>query len=243
MTSDTANILNGGPGYRRQSLDWALFHVEQGYRALWQRYSRVLRQRNAALRAQSPPAQVMIWDSELTEAAAGLDRLRRGYLEDLEPYVQNELESLLPGRLLSIRYASGWPRDLALESALNKNIDKDLAQGYTHYGPHRADIVLMVDGRPLQSNFSRGQQKALIVAFLLGQVTFQHALKAPRGALLLDDLGSELDEDHQSRILHCLKEIGTQVFVTAIDSQAAKKAIWPGMKRFHVEHGVVREVL
>lgn len=164
MTSDTANILNGGPGYRRQSLDWALFHVEQGYRALWQRYSRVLRQRNAALRAHTPPAQIMIWDRELADAAEGLDRLRRAYLADLEPYIQNELESLLPGRSLSLRYSSGWPRDLTLEAALRKNIDKDLAQGYTHYGPHRADIVLMVDGRPVQTNFSRGQQKAMILA-------------------------------------------------------------------------------
>lgn len=243
MTSDTANILNGGPGYRRQSLDWALFHVEQGYRVLWQRYSRVLRQRNAALRAHTPAAQIMIWDRELTDAAEGLDRLRRTYLTDLEPYIQHELESLLPGRSVSLRYASGWPRDLTLEAALKKNIDKDLAQGYTHCGPHRADMVLMVDGSPVQSNFSRGQQKAMIVAFLLGQATYQHALNAPRGALLLDDLGSELDDEHQSRILRCLKEIGTQVFVTAIDSHTAKEADWPGMKRFHVEHGMVREVL
>jgi DNA replication and repair protein RecF len=243
MTSDTANILNGGPGYRRQSLDWALFHVEQGYRVEWQRYSRVLRQRNAALRAHTPPAQISIWDRELADAAEGLDRLRQNYLAELEPYIQNELESLLPGRSLSLRYASGWPRGMALETALKKNIDRDLAHGYTHCGPHRADIVLMVNGRPMETNFSRGQQKSIIVAFLLGQVKFQHVLNAPRGALLLDDLGSELDEEHQSRILACLKEIGTQVFVTAINSPTVNHAQWPIMKRFHVEHGVVQEVL
>jgi DNA replication and repair protein RecF len=243
MTSDTANILSGGPGYRRQSLDWALFHVEQEYRDLWQRYSRVLRQRNAALRTRTPPAQIMIWDRELADAAGGLDRLRRTYLADLEPYIQIELESLLPDRSLSLRYASGWPRDMGLEAALKKNIDKDLARGYTHCGPHRADIVLMLDGRPVQTNCSRGQQKAMIVAFLMGQVKLQRALNAPRGALLLDDLGSELDEEHQSRILTCLKEVGTQVFITAINSHTANLTEWSGMKRFHVEHGVVREVL
>jgi DNA replication and repair protein RecF len=243
MTSDTANILNGGPGYRRQSLDWALFHVEQGYRVLWQRYSRVLRQRNAALRTHTPPAQILIWDRELADAAGGLDRLRRTYLAELEPYIQNELESLFPCRSLSLRYAPGWPRDVSLEAALKKNIVKDLAQGYTHCGPHRADIVLMVDGRPVDAYFSRGQQKALIAAFLMGQMKFQHAMNAPRGALLLDDLGSELDEEHQSRILSCLMEIGTQVFVTVINSHTGNLTEWPGMKRFHVEHGVVREVL
>jgi DNA replication and repair protein RecF len=243
MTSDTANILNGGPGYRRQILDWALFHVEQGYREVWQRYTRVLRQRNAALRAHSSPAQITAWDRELVDAAESLNRLRGNYLAELEPYVQTELESLLPGRSLSLRYISGWPKDAALQAALMKTLEKDLAQGYTHSGPHRADIVLMVDRRSVQTSLSRGQQKAIILAFLMGQVKMQYALQAPRGALLLDDLGSELDEEHQSRILMCLKEIGTQVFVTAIDSHAANLAEWPIMKRFHVEHGVVQEVL
>jgi DNA replication and repair protein RecF len=243
MTSDTANILNGGPGYRRQALDWALFHVEQGYRAIWQRYARVLRQRNAALKARRAPAQIMAWDVELTDAAQHLDRLRRTYLTALEPYVQTELESLLPGRSLSLRYHSGWTKDAVFDAVLKRTLEKDLANGYTHCGPHRADVLLMVDGKPVQTNFSRGQQKAMIVAYILGQVKLQHALKALRGALLLDDLGSELDTEHQSRILDCLREIGTQVFVTAIDSHAVKLAEWPAMKRFHVEHGVIREVL
>lgn len=243
MTSDTANIINGGPGYRRQSLDWSLFHVEQGYRIVWQRYTRVLRQRNAALRSRTPPAQIMAWDRELADAAESLDRIRRDYLADLEPYVRNELGSLLPGRSLTLRYLSGWSKDTAFPAVLKKTLEKDLAQGYTHCGPHRADIVLMVDGQPVQTSFSRGQQKAMILAFLMGQVKLQHALNAPRGTLLLDDLGSELDKEHQSRILNCLKEIGTQVFVTTIDSNTADLAEWPTMKRFHVEHGVLREVL
>jgi len=243
LTGDTANILSGGPAYRRQFLDWALFHVEQGYRELWQRYTRVLRQRNAALRARAPGAQILVWDGELVEAAEGLDRLRLGYLAELEPYVQNELETLLPGRLLSLRYYSGWAKDTDLEAALKKNLEKDQARGHTQCGPHRADITVMVDGRAVHANFSRGQQKTLVVAFLLGQAKLQQAMNAPRGAFLLDDLGSELDAEHQSRILGCLEEIGTQIFVTAIDSHAINFTAWPVVKRFHVEHGAVREVL
>ena len=243
MTSDTVNILNGGPGYRRQSMDWALFHVEQGYRLLWQRYTRILRQRNAALRAHAPLGQITVWDREFADAAASLDRLRRAYLAELEPYIQNELESLLPDKSLSLRYLSGWSKDVELQVALKKAFEKDRTHGFTHCGPHRADIVLLVDGRPVQTNFSRGQQKAMILAFMMGQVKMQHALNAPRGVLLVDDLGSELDKEHQSRILLCLREIGVQVFVTAIDAHADHLAEWPMMKRFHVKHGEVREVL
>jgi DNA replication and repair protein RecF len=77
----------------------------------------------------------------------------------------------------------------------------------------------------------------------MGQAKMQGDLNVRGGAFLLDDLGSELDEDHQSRILACLKDIGTQVFVTAIDTQVLDLAAWPEVNRFHVEHGVIQEVL
>jgi DNA replication and repair protein RecF len=243
MTADTANILNGGPAYRRQSLDWALFHVEQGYHDIWQRYTRTLRQRNAALRAHTPKTQISAWDGELVDAANNLDRLRRNYLSRLQPYIQNELGSMLPGKMLSIRYVAGWPKGSSMQVALTKSVEKDLALGYTHYGPHRADSVLLVDGSPVQSNFSRGQHKAILVGFLMGQMKMQCGLGARGGVLLLDDLCSELDDEHQSRVLACLKDMGTQAFVTAIDTHAGNLPAWPVTKRFHVEHGVIQEVL
>jgi DNA replication and repair protein RecF len=243
MAGDTANFLNGGPRWRRQSLDWALFHVEHGYRNVWQRYDRALRQRNAALRSNAPSIQVVAWDRELVDAAESLDQLRRNYLIDLEPHVQTELESLLPGRTLTIRYISGWKKDVALHAAMKKTLHKDLAQGYSHCGPHRADIALLVDGRHVKSNYSRGQQKTITLALMIGQMKLQRSLNAPRGAFLLDDLGSELDEEYQLRILSCLKEIGIQIFVTVIDTHTINLAAWSAIKRFHVEHGVIHEVL
>lgn len=243
MTGDTANILNGGPRYRRQSLDWALFHVEHGYRNTWQRYARALRQRNAALRDHAPADQVTAWDTELVEAANSLDRLRRDYLEKLADYVARELELLLPDKIFAIRYQSGWAKDLTLAEALARSLDKDRVRGYTQAGPHRADYALLVDDLPAQTHYSRGQQKSIVVGFLLGQVKLQHALEAPKGVFLLDDLASELDTDHQARILSGLAELDTQVFVTAIDSRSLDLAAWPAHGRFHVEHGAVREVV
>jgi DNA replication and repair protein RecF len=243
MTGDTTNILNGGPRYRRQSLDWALFHVEHSYRNTWQRYAKALRQRNAALKDHVPAAQVTAWDGELVDAAAALDRLRRNYLSGLSGHVARELAVLLPGKGFDIRYQPGWAKDLSLSDALEKSLDKDRSRGYTQAGPHRADYALLVDDRPAQTHYSRGQQKTIIVGFLLGQVKLQHALEAPKGVFLLDDLASELDAEHQARVLAGLAELETQVFVTAIDTHALDLAAWPLHKRFHVEHGVIREVV
>ena len=243
MAGDTVNILNGGPRYRRQSLDWALFHVEQVYRDVWQRYARALRQRNAALRSHAPVAQVSAWNHELVDAAETLDCLRRRYLANLEPHVRNGLQDLLPGLDLYIQYQPGWNKDRPLGEVLEMTLEKDCAHGYTHAGPHRADFILRDDKTAVQARLSRGQQKTLLLGFLMGQIKLQHALNAAPGVFLLDDLRSELDSDHQARVLRNLSDLQVQVFVTAIDPDTQYAADWPVDKVFHVKHGVIQEVI
>ena len=243
LSADTPTILNGGPKVRRQSLDWALFHVEQAYRDVWQRYARILRQRNAALRAQVPYGEVRVWDRELIEAAGEMDIFRRSYFSALEPRLLAELESLLPEVEITFAYQPGWPANTTLAEGLERSLEKDHATGYTRYGPHRADFKLQIGGRSVFDNCSRGQQKAITVAFMLAQVKLQYDREVPAGAFLLDDLTSELDEDFRLRVLAALRELNTQVFVTAIEGGSIDTAAWPSARRFHVEHGCIQEVV
>ncbi len=243
LSGDTATILSGGPRYRRQTLDWALFHVEQAYRDVWQRYARALRQRNAALRAGMQANQISMWNSELLQAAEQIHHLRQLYFENLIPHLQAEAGRLLPTVAINLSYHAGWPADSTLAERLERSLERDRALGSTQYGPHRADFKLTVNGQLLQSHLSRGQQKAAVVAFMLAQVKCQQDRSAPMGAFLLDDLGSELDAMHQSRVLESLRELEIQVFVSAIDYGRSKLSDWPRMRRFHVERGEIQEVV
>ena len=243
LSGDTPTILNGGPRYRRQTLDWALFHVEQAYREVWQRYTRVLRQRNAALRAHMPVKQVTVWDVELIDAALQIDSYRRNYIEMLQPHLQSEVKQLLENRELLLRYQPGWSETRPLSDALSQSLEKDLGQGFTHCGPHRSDFTLQLDGQGVVSHCSRGQQKVVIVSFMLAQVQLQQQRSVPMGAFLLDDLTSELDNRHQTRVLSALRELNCQVFVSAIQPEAVNTTGWQAAKKFHVEHGEVQEVV
>lgn len=243
MSGDTSTILNGGPRYRRQTLDWALFHVEQAYREVWQRYSRALRQRNAALRAHMPLAEVTSWDAELLDAAKHIHAFRQNYFDRLEPYLQSEVMQLLPDKELVLRYQPGWPVNVSLSDALLQSQDKDLRQGFTQYGPHRSDFNLLLNGQGVVSHCSRGQQKVVIVSFMLAQVQLQQERSVPTGAFLLDDLTSELDARHQYRVLTALRELDSQVFVSAIEPERVDTTEWQEAKKFHVEHGKVEEVV
>ena len=243
MSGDTSTVLNGGPRYRRQTLDWALFHVEQAYRDVWQRYTRALRQRNAALRAHMPLKQVTTWDTELLDAAQQIHEFRCNYFQLLEPYLQSEVEQLLPDMELLLRYQAGWPVNLSLPDALLLSQERDLGQGFTHFGPHRSDFTLLVNGQDVLSHCSRGQQKVIVVSFMLAQAQLQQERSVPMGAFLLDDLTSELDTRHQHRVLDALQALDSQVFVSIIESDAIDTEGWQESKKFHVEHGVVQEVV
>jgi len=243
LSGDTQTILNGGPRYRRQTLDWALFHVEQAYRDVWQRYTRALRQRNAALRAGSPAGQVTTWDAEILDAAERMHTVRRGYFERLEPCLQSEIKQLLPDKQLVLRYQPGWATHGSLQEALSSALEKDRQQGFTQYGPHRADFSIQIDGRGVVAHCSRGQQKLVVVSFMLAQVQLQQQQSVPMGAFLLDDLTSELDVRHQRRVLSALCDLHVQVVVSTIEPADVDAGAWPAVKKFHVEHGVIQEVV
>ncbi len=243
LSSDTSTLFTGGPRYRRQVLDWALFHVEQGYRDNWQRYARILKQRNAALRGHARSALISAWDGELVEEAGAIDRLRRDYLARFSGLLSEELQHLLPESELEVRYIPGWPAGRTLTESLAGTLDKDRSRGYTHYGVHRSDFRLMFDGRDITAHCSRGQQKAIMVGFMLAQVRLQQACGCPAGAFLLDDLSSELDRSNQQRVLQALRDLHAQVFITAIEGDRIDAAGWREIKQFHVEHGVIQEVL
>lgn len=243
LSADTPNLLNGGPRYRRQLLDWALFHVEQGYRDIWQRHARILRQRNAALRTHAPDGVVTSWDGELLETATRIDGLRQSYLQRFGVLLQEEVAQLLPGAGIELRYMPGWPGGSSLCETLAAGMEKDRAHGYTHYGVHRSDFRLLIDGNDVAGHCSRGQQKSVLVAFLLAQLRQQQERQSPPGVFLLDDLGSELDEAHQRRVLQALRELDAQVFVSAIEGERLDTSGWERVARFHVEHGNVREVV
>lgn len=240
LSADMPNLINGGPRYRRQLLDWALFHVEQTYRDLWQRYSRALRQRNAALRSHASNSVVTSWDGELLESAGQIDTLRLDYLQEFEQLLAKEVTQLLPGHTASLQYLQGWPAATTFSAALTGALEKDRAQGYTRYGVHRSDMRLLIDGNDVAGHCSRGQQKAVQVAFLLAQLHMQQVRQSPPGVFLLDDLGSELDQAHQQRVLSALRELDAQVFVTAIEAERVDASCWSSVALFHVKQGQIR---
>ncbi|MDO5609708.1 MAG: DNA replication/repair protein RecF [Pseudomonadota bacterium] len=232
-------LVSGGGEPRRRFLDWGLFHVEQQYLAMWRRYMRALKQRNALLKARVAGNQLDSWDHELATAAEPLHRHRLDYIHALAPHLQAVTGQLLPSfGIARLDLVPGWKHELMpLADALLMARERDLALGHTSVGPHRADWQVSFVARPDREPFSRGQAKLLALACLLAQARHLHAARGEWPLMLLDDFASELDARHRRLVLEELLAGGAQVFLTGVEKPPELEGL--PVKVFHVEQGVV----
>jgi DNA replication and repair protein RecF len=234
-------LVMGSAEPRRRFMDWGLFHVEPEFLPLWRRYARALKQRNSLLKARVRDAQLDAWEHELDNAGTSLTHYRERYLEQLQPYLQNAAEGLLPaagGSTLQI--LPGWRRDeLPLADALLLSRDRDLATGFTSVGPHRADWRIEHAGIPGREALSRGQAKLTALAALLAQAEHQAGQRGEWPVVALDDLASELDRRHQGLVLRRFQEYGAQVLITGTEPPAGAGGIARPYSLFHVEQGIL----
>ncbi|MEE8342704.1 MAG: DNA replication/repair protein RecF [Gammaproteobacteria bacterium] len=240
---ESHQLLQGGPQYRRRYLDWGVFHVEQGFFPSWQRYSRALQQRNAALRKGASAHQIRAWDGELEQTAGEIDGHRRSYLRQLSNSIGDIVRELLDVEDLTLEYRPGWPCDQSLTDALARFLERDRERGFTHYGPHRADLAISVGGRPARDWISRGQQKLLVISLLLAQAQAYSGLTENSSLLLVDDLAAELDHEYRMRAFNLLIRTEAQLFLTALDPEIWTAPSDLGTRMFHVEHGNVSEMV
>ncbi|MGH8335647.1 MAG: DNA replication/repair protein RecF [Gammaproteobacteria bacterium] len=241
VDSQVHQLIRGAPRQRRQFLDWGVFHVEPTFLPIWRRYQQALRQRNALLRAGKPPREVESWDSELISAGETLNRLRRQYLDSFSAIAVAWAGQALGGMNVTLEYRSGWTEDQALSDAIRGGAQRDRQAGVTQLGPHRAELLIKVDGKAAQEKVSRGQEKSLAGALLLAQAAVYKELTGRPCTLLLDDLAAELDESYLARFVGRIEEAGAQAFITAIDPPPL--IVEHASRMFHVKQGETREMV
>lgn len=246
INAESFSLLVGNPGYRRQFLDWGVFHVEHLFYKTWQRLQRALKQRNSLLRrGKISDRELEPWDREFSEAGALIDEFRTQYFGLLAPAFTSLLSRLSPGlQGVEIRYRRGWDKERSLQEALGSGYKADREHGYTHAGPQRADLRVVLNGHSAAEVLSRGQQKLVVCGLKLAQGQILAQAQRESCIYLVDDLPAELDRNHCRLVAEVLAELKTQVFITCVDEQEVA-GVWPATTDralFHVEHGRVQPV-
>lgn len=237
---EAQRLVADGPAERRRYLDWSVFHVEHAFLEDWRRYQRALRHRTTLLRQGIRGRELDPWEQEMQERAVALDAARGRTLSGIAPLVA-ELGSAFLDAEIRLAYRPGQEDAGVLAGALAAGRERDAKMGQTLTGPHRADIQVDVFERRARGRVSRGQQKLVAAAMILGQHRYQAEVTGENGVLLVDDVSAELDRERVGRFLDALSLMPGQVLVTALD-RSDFGDLDPD-RMFHVEQGKVTAVV
>lgn len=238
INADNFALIDQGPEHRRRFTDYGLFYAEPRFLPAWQRYQYALKNRNAALRADWPDAQIRPWHKLMAEHATAIDHYRRSYLENLERTLNRyhaDLGGLDPIRL---HYQRGWSQEHDLADLLDRHLPRDRQLKHTRDGIHRSDLRFYAHERDIAHHYSRGQQKTLMAALILAQS--QHIARhyGHHPVMLIDDISAELDPERRHMLLGFLIDSGAQIFITQIRDNHPL-AIPCAHQRYHIAHGTL----
>jgi len=239
IEQDSHKLLESGPQWRRKFLDWGLFHVKHDFNTLSLNYRKALKQRNALLSTGSSREEIRSWSVNLAELGERYSKERSDYIAHISPYFQEYVSLLLGITESSISYKTGWKKGESLLTCLGDQIDRDILYRTTNSGPHKGDISILLDGKEAKDLVSRGQQKLLVYALKLAQVSYLKNVTEKETLLLLDDLGSELDVHHSSNLLDLLSSSFGQVCITTANLDSIPLSNMLNVKLFHVKHGTI----
>jgi DNA replication and repair protein RecF len=216
-------MVEGEPELRRDFVNRLMFHVKPETSTLNNTYNKALQQRNRSLRKKLPIEQLNNWTEQVLELGMKLSKEQYDFFKVLKEvsidYILNETEenNIEFLKNVNLHFISGWDTSKTMRKCFQDSLPKDMALGYTTQGPHRQDFVFSVDKKKAAANLSRGQVKLLIILVFLSSYYVINRFSKRESLLLIDDIGSEVDEDNLKILFNIISKDKNQVILTAID--------------------------
>lgn len=252
FSPDDLELIKGGPQVRRKFLDMEIGQVSPAYLYYLNRYNKILMQRNQGLKEISAkrfdPSLLAALNEQLAQYAPKVWHKRLTYLQKLSEWAREIHLRITGGKEnLSLEYQGSIPVDpemdeerLAVDflSLLEKKADKDLERGYTIYGPHRDDLLILIDGKEVQKFGSQGQQRTAALSLKLAEIELIHEEIGDYPILLLDDVFSELDADRQTHLLSGFWD-QCQTFITTTSVELIPESLLNKASLYQIQEGTV----
>ncbi len=243
---DDLNLFSSSPSRRRQFMDMELVKLSRTYTSTLSHYQKLLKDRNAALKAFHPDALLIeTLAAQMASQARILIEQRASFLSLLE----KKANELLPvfsdsSETLQIRYRTSVdPESENLEEALNeayrKSLKKDQMTKTTSVGVHRDDIEFILNGKLLTQTASQGQKRTVLLALKIALASIIRDKTGEYPIMLLDDVFSELDNQRRSALIASLPR-EMQVFITTSEELSPVLFNRP-VKFFTVENAKMKE--
>lgn len=256
FSPEDLQLVKGEPSLRRRFFDMQIAQTDPIYYDLLVKYNRVVQQRNKLLKEirdnEGSSTQLQPWNKEFIALATAIAKKRQLALEKLK-VIAGEIYASITGNkeILTIKYElkanngellypendfEDWEIFYTQKLAERERID--ILRGNTGIGPHRDDIVLLLNDMSLKSFGSQGQQRSGVLALKLSQLEYVRREIGEFPILLLDDVMSELDNSRRAQLLMFI-DGKVQTFITVNDRELIPELA--GNNYFEIVQGSVRK--
>ncbi len=223
-------MFNDSPLVRRNFIDINLSKKSPIYLESLMLYEKLLRERNILLKNEKVDMlQLDVTTKQLIDVSETIAKYRLAYINEINRILSKIVSSLKGEKEVAQLVYQQFIKidDKFKERALrayDKNLESDLKRKITQIGIHREDIKMMLNGNDISTHGSQGENRIIVIALKLAPY-FLIEDKEERPIIVLDDVMSELDAEHQQRLIAFLKKI-EQVFITSVSTNVKNASIY-----------------
>lgn len=223
FSPEDLNIIKNGPSERRRFMDMELSQLDKIYLSNLVNYNKVLNQRNKLLKdiAFSPSEQLMqtldIWDMQLVKYGSLIIKGRKIFIEKINTII-SDIHSRLTGGIENIKVCYVPDVDVNyFEEEVRNSRQKDIKYKVTGKGPHKDDLIFLINDNDVRKYGSQGQQRTAALSLKLSEIELVKLVIKDTPVLLLDDVLSELDSNRQNFLINSIGDIQTIVTCTGLE--------------------------
>jgi DNA replication and repair protein RecF len=250
------NLVKGNPQVRRRFIDMEIGQVSPIYLHDMNQYQKILQQRNHFLKMiqikkQTDQTMLDVLTEQFIQTAVKIVTKRFEFLRLLQKWAMPIHHGISRGlESLEIEYKPSVEvleeQDLSkmvtgFEEKFSKVKLREIERGTTLFGPHRDDLLFLVNKRDVQTFGSQGQQRTTALSVKLAEIELIKSEIGEYPILLLDDVLSELDDYRQSHLLNTIQG-RVQTFVTTTSVEGIAHQTLKGASTFIIESGVIKKV-
>lgn len=218
------NIMYLGPSMRRDFLDEVCLLFDPTFLKIKTDYSKILRNRNKLLKNinewKALKSDLKFWNDAFISKATAYYIHRKRFLDFIKEKI-TRIEDIL-GNKYSLQFEYISKVDFSdiegsIRSYIEKNVDRDIIIGHTYIWPHLDDFEFLVQFWNKHYNtsefLSRWENKSILIWLKFLQIDFYLQKHSENVVILLDDIFSELDDEHIATVLDFSKSF--QTFISA----------------------------
>lgn len=221
FSPEDLNIIKNGPSGRRKFMDMELCQLNKIYAVNLVNYNKSIEQRNKLLKDISFMPDLKdtldIWDRQIVNFGSEIIAARRNFIEKVNRIIAPIHYKLSGGREeLTIQYEPSVTESDFMDD-LCRYRDRDIRMKMTEIGPHRDDVIFMINGIDIRKYGSQGQQRTTALSLKLAEIDLVKEITGDKPILLLDDVLSELDGNRQNYLLNSINDVQTIITCTGLD--------------------------